>query len=60
MEVLMGMRIPSGGSDAVASQSSVAQWQQRTQQAEIKALVDATPPPSPPPANTGQYVNLTA
>jgi hypothetical protein len=56
----MGMRIPSGGSDAVASQSSVAQWQQRTQQAEIKALVDATPPPSPPPANTGQYVNLTA
>jgi hypothetical protein len=54
------MRIPSGTSAAATSQSSVAQWQQRTQQAQIQAVVKSTPPSSPPPANTGKHINVTA
>jgi hypothetical protein len=60
MEVDMGMRIPSGSPAMATSQSSVAQWQQKTQQALVQALVNAPPPPSPPPANTGQYLNVVA
>jgi nucleoid-associated protein YgaU len=56
----MGMRVPSGNAAAVTGQSSVAQWQQRTQQAQIAAVVN-TPPPAPKaPAGTGLHVNLTA
>jgi hypothetical protein len=58
-EVDMGMRIPSGSSATATSQSSVAQWQQRVQQAQVQALVPSTPA-APPPANTGQYLNLVA
>lgn len=60
LEVQMGMRIPPSSTPAVSSQSSVAQWQQRTQQAQIKAVVESAVPTSPPPANTGKYINLTA
>jgi hypothetical protein len=61
VEIEMGMRIPSGSPAMATSQSSAAQWQQRTQQAQIKAVVASAPPPAPPPpANTGQYINLVA
>ena len=57
----MGMRIPSNTAAAATSQSTVAQWQQRTQQAQIKAVESApTPAPSKPAPGTGLHVNLTA
>ena len=57
----MGMRIPSSNAAAATSLSSVAQWQQRTQQVKAQAVVNTQPaPPSKPTATMGQHVNLVA
>ena len=60
----MGMRIPSGSPAPATSLTSVAQWRQRTQPAEVLALVNSAAPPSTPAGtpsgNLGRNVNLTA
>jgi hypothetical protein len=55
-ERTMGMRIPSGGAAAAASQSSVAQWQQKAP----PLPAPAAPAAPKPTATSGHVLNVVA